>query len=100
MKEIRGVLPPVATPFDADGNLSREHLAGNLTRLVETGLHGFVILGSNGEYPLLTKEEKLNVLQVARDVIPQDRLMIAGTGTDSTRETIDLTKRAAQLGAD
>lgn len=100
MKEIRGVLPPVATPFDADGNVSREHLAGNLTRLVETGLHGFVILGSNGEYPLLTKEEKLNVLQVARDVIPQDRLMVAGTGTDSTRETIDLTKRAAHLGAD
>ncbi len=100
MKEIRGVLPPVATPFDAEGNVSAEHFAANLTRYVETGLHGFVILGSNGEYSLLTKEEKLRVLEIARAAIPQDRLLIAGTGTDSTRETIDFTKRAAQLGAD
>jgi 4-hydroxy-2-oxoglutarate aldolase len=100
MKEIRGILPPVATPFDADGNVSKEHFAANLTRYVETGLHGFVILGSNGEYSLLTKEEKLRVLEIARDAIPPDRLLIAGTGTDSTRETIDLTIRAAQLGAD
>lgn len=100
MKEIRGVLPPVATPFDEDGNVSTEHFAANLTRYLETGLHGFVILGSNGEYPMLSKEEKLRVLQVARAVIPNDRLMIAGTGADSTRETIDLTKRAAEIGAD
>lgn len=100
MKEIRGVLPPIATPFDADGNVSTEHLAGNLLRLLETGLHGFVVLGSNGEYPLLSKEEKLLVLETARKVIPSDRLMIAGTGSDSTRETIDLTRRAADLGAD
>lgn len=100
MKEIRGVLPPIATPFDADGNVSTEYLAANLTRLVETGLHGFVVLGSNGEYSLLSKEEKLLVLETARRFIPQDRLMIAGTGTDSTRETIDMSKRAAALGAD
>lgn len=100
MKEIRGVLPPVATPFDDEGNVSTEHLAANLTRYLETGLHGFVILGSNGEYPMLSKEEKIRVLEIAREVIPQDRLLIAGTGADSTRETIDLTKRAAQIGAD
>lgn len=100
MKEIRGVLPPVPTPFDADANVDTDHLISNLTRLLETGLHGFVILGSNGEYPLLSKEEKLLVLQVARKVIPQDRILIAGTGSDSTRETIDFTKRAADLGAD
>ncbi len=100
MKEIRGVFPPIATPFDADGNVSTEHLAGNLTRLVETGLHGFVVLGSNGEYPMLSKEEKLQVLSAAREVIPSDRLLIAGTGADSTREALDLTKRAADLGAD
>ncbi len=100
MKEIRGVLPPIATPFDQDGNVSTEHLAANLTRYLETGLHGFVVLGSNGEYPMLSKDEKIRVLEIAREVIPQDRLLIAGTGADSTRETIDLTKRAAQIGAD
>lgn len=100
MKEIRGVLPPIPTPFDADANVDTDHLTSNLVRLLETGLHGFVILGSNGEYPLLSKDEKLQVLQLARKVIPQDRILIAGTGSDSTRETIDLTKRAADLGAD
>lgn len=100
MKEICGILPPIATPFDADGEVSTEALAANVTRLVETGLHGFVVLGSNGEYPMLSKQEKLRVLDVARQAIPQDRLMIAGTGADSTREAIDLTKQAADLGAD
>jgi len=96
---VRGVVPPVPTPFDTDGNVSTPHLRENLRQLVETGLHGFVILGSNGEYVMLSKEEKLEVLEAARDVIPPDRLMIAGTGADSTREAIDLTKRAAAIGA-
>lgn len=100
MKEIRGVLPPVPTPFDADSNIATEQFVSNLTRLLEAGVHGFVVLGSNGEYPLLSKQEKLQLLQVARKVIPQDRILIAGTGSDSTRESIDLTKRAADLGAD
>lgn len=100
MKEIRGVLPPIPTPFDADGNVSDAQLTANLGRLLETGLHGFVILGSNGEYPLLSKEEKLHILQLTRKIIPQDRLMIAGTGSDSTREAIDMTRRAADMGAD
>ncbi|MCC7163639.1 MAG: dihydrodipicolinate synthase family protein [Anaerolineae bacterium] len=100
MKEIHGVMPPIATPFDGEGNVSTEHLAGNLAKLLETGLHGFVVLGSNGEYPLLSKQEKITVLETAREAIPRDRLLIAGTGGDSTRETIDLTRRAADLGAD
>jgi 4-hydroxy-2-oxoglutarate aldolase len=99
MKELRGILPPIPTPFDADGNVSAEHLEANLARWVEAGLHGFVVLGSNGEYPMLSTEDKLRVLQVARQAIPPDRLMIAGTGADSTREALDLTERAAQLGA-
>ncbi len=99
-KEIRGVLPPIPTPFDADGNVSEAHLRANLARWVESGLHGFVVLGSNGEYTLLNKAEKLRVLEIARDAIPPDRLFIAGTGADSTREAIDLTQRAAERGAD
>ena len=100
MKEIRGVMPPIPTPFDADGNINESALRANLTRWLSTGLHGFVILGSNGEYTLLSKEEKIRVLEIAREMIPSDRLMIAGTGSDSTREAIDLTKRAADIGAD
>lgn len=99
-KQIRGVLPPIPTPFDADGNVSPENLTANLQRWVEAGLHGFVVLGSNGEYVMLSKEEKVCILETARAAIPQDRLMIAGAGTDSTREAIDVVKRAASIGAD
>lgn len=99
-KTIRGVLPPIPTPFDDEGNLVENALRANLTRWLQTGLHGFVILGSNGEYTLMSKEEKIRVLEIAREMIPADRLMLAGTGADSTREAIDLTKRAADIGAD
>ncbi len=100
MKQIHGVLPPIPTPFDEEGSVSEAHLRANLARWLKTGLHGFVVLGSNGEYAMLSKEEKLRVLEIAREVIPAERLLVAGTGADSTRETIDLTKRAAALGAD
>ncbi len=99
-KQVRGVVPPIPTPFDADGNFAADALRANLTRWVASGVHGFVVLGSNGEYPMLSKEEKCSVLETARAVIPPDRLMIAGTGADSTRETIDMTQRAASIGAD
>jgi 4-hydroxy-2-oxoglutarate aldolase len=97
---IRGVLPPIPTPFDSDGNLALDRLRSNLARWVAAGLHGFVVLGSNGEYVMLSKDEKLRVLETARDAIPRDRLFVAGTGADSTLETIDLTRRAAEVGAD
>lgn len=99
-KKIHGVLPPVPTAFDADGNIDESGQRANYARWLETGLHGFVVLGSNGEYALMNKEEKIRVLELAREMIPSDRLLIAGTGADSTREAIDLTKRAAAIGAD
>lgn len=98
--EIRGVLPPIPTPFDADGELVLERLRENLGRWVAAGVHGFVVLGSNGEYVMLSELEKVRVLETAREAIPRERLMLAGTGGDSTRETIELTRRAAAIGAD
>lgn len=98
--EIKGVMPPITTPFDADGNILYDQLRANLKRLLETGLHGFVVLGSNGEYVMLSEAEKFAVWETARSLIPRDRLFLAGAGADSTRATIALTKRAAELGAD
>lgn len=100
MKPIRGVLPPIPTAFDADGNFNETAQRANFKRWLETSLHGFVVLGSNGEYALLNKKEKIRVLEFAREMIPSDRLLIAGTGADSTREAIDLTQHAAEIGAD
>jgi len=59
-----------------------------------------VVLGSNGEAVYLTEEEKLRVWETARQAIPSHKVMIAGTGCESTRQTIALTRQAAQIGAD
>lgn len=100
MREIRGVLPPVATPFTQDGKVSYKSLAANLQRWNRTGLAGYLILGSNAEFVYLTEEEKIRILEVARENIPRDKVMIAGTGCEATEATIALTKRAAAIGVD
>jgi 4-hydroxy-2-oxoglutarate aldolase len=98
--EIKGILPPIPTPFDSEGRILHEQLRLNLGRWFAAGLHGVVVLGSNGEYVLLNEDEKLEVWETAREAIPQDRLFIAGAGAESTTATVALTRHAAQLGAD
>ena len=97
---LRGVFPPIPTPFDAQGEVALRALVENLERWNRYDLAGYVVLGSNGEAAYLTGQEKLHVLETARRAIPADKLMIAGTGCESTRETIALTRQAAQVGAD
>lgn len=97
---LAGVFPPIATPFDAEGNVHYEALAGNLERWNQFDLAGYVVLGSNGEVVLLAEEEKLALLAACRRAIPPGKLLIAGTGCESTRQTIALTRQAAEIGAD
>jgi 4-hydroxy-2-oxoglutarate aldolase len=100
MLRLNGAMPPIPTPFDSQGEVAYEQLTANLERWNAYGLAGYVVLGSNGEAVYLTEEEKLRVLQVSRQVIPADKLLIAGTGCESARATIALTHQAAQAGAD
>lgn len=97
---LDGIYPPIPTPFDGKGRISLEALESNLLFLNQFDLRGFVVLGSNGEYVMLNEEEKLVVIETARAVIPADRFIIAGTGCQSTGETIYLTGKAAEIGAD
>jgi 4-hydroxy-2-oxoglutarate aldolase len=97
---FRGVFPPIPTPFDAEGDVHFQALVENLERWNQYGLAGYVVLGSNGEGVLLDGEEKLRVWETARQVIPSDKLLIAGTGCESTRQTLALTCKAAEVGAD
>ncbi|MDZ7412536.1 MAG: dihydrodipicolinate synthase family protein [candidate division KSB1 bacterium] len=97
---IQGVLVPVPTPFDDNGRLLPRAFRANLAWLGKFPLSGFVALGSNGEFPLLTEKEKLQVIEQAREAIPRGRLLLAGTGCESTAATIALTKKAARVGAD
>ena len=98
--KLEGVFPPIPTPFDADGNLLLDKLKSNITLWNKTGLHGYVVLGSNGEAVMLTDAERAALWQAAREAIPRDKLFLAGAGVESTRHCIALAKRAAELGAD
>lgn len=97
---FRGVFPPIPTPFDVEGDVHYQALAENLERWNQYGLAGYVVLGSNGEGVLLAEEEKVRVWETARQAIPTGKLLIAGTGCESTRQTLDLTCKAAEAGAD
>lgn len=94
------VFPPMATPFDGDGRVDTDALRRNVERWAQTGLGGVVALGSNGEAPLLDEEESDRVIAAARQALPRTRLLIAGTGRESTHATIAASVRAAAIGAD
>jgi 4-hydroxy-2-oxoglutarate aldolase len=93
------VFPPMATPFD-DGEVDTRAIASNIDRWLAAGVGGVVALGSNGEAPLLDEEECDRVIAAARGAVPPGKVLVAGTGRESTRATIDASRRAAALGAD
>ena len=100
MLRLEGIYPPIPTSFDAEGNVFPKGIIDNLNHLNQFDLRGYVVLGSNGEYVLLTEAEKLLVFETARKAIPKNKLMIAGVGCESTNQTANLAKKAAEIGAD
>ncbi|MBI4241612.1 MAG: dihydrodipicolinate synthase family protein [Candidatus Rokubacteria bacterium] len=99
MREFEGVFIPVPTPFRGE-EVVTERLKANLERWNQTDLAGYVLLGSTGEFPLLTEDERDRVLVAAREAIPRSKAFIAGTGAESTQVTMRRSKRAAEIGAD
>jgi 4-hydroxy-tetrahydrodipicolinate synthase len=100
MAEIRGVITAMATPFHEDGGLDdagARHLARHL---VEHGSHGLVLAGTTGESPTLSDDEKLTLYRSVRDEIGGEATLILGTGSNDTLHTVELTKLAAEAGAD
>jgi len=82
MKEkFVGVMPPVTTPFAADGSLLYDSLESNLRHYLETSVSGFLLLGSNGEAPHLTDSEKIEVIRRADSLVPSDRHFLVGLGS-------------------
>jgi dihydrodipicolinate synthase/N-acetylneuraminate lyase len=100
-RPIGGVLAPIATPFQAEsGDLDLEHTASNARQLLAQGLDGIVAAGSTGEAPLLDADEQRRLVAALRAVVPRDRWLLAGTGAESTRAAIALSRAAAAEGAD
>ncbi len=100
-RRIAGILAPVTTPFDpTTGELALDRATANARRLLADGLDGLVAAGSTGEAVLLDAEEQRRLVAALRAVVPRDRWLLAGTGAESTRETIALSRAAAAEGAD
>jgi 4-hydroxy-2-oxoglutarate aldolase len=96
--DLSGVFPALTTPFAADGSVSLADLKYNLHRYNGTDLAGYVVLGSTGESVLLSREETDGILATAKEAAGPEKKLIAGTGAESTAETIAKTRRAAELG--
>ena len=95
---LRGVFPPLPTPF-IDDELDTGLLRDTVSMLMRTRLAGVLAVGTNGESFLLDPGEADRVVRTTRDAMPDDRPVMAGTGCDSTRATIDACRRAADNGA-
>src|SRR5215213_6974121 len=100
MKEIKGLLTALATPFDANGAVDHDAARRLAAHLLEHGSHGLVIAGSTGECPTLTDQEEIEILETVRAEVGDKVLIICGTGTNDTRHSCELTKMAAEAGAD
>src|SRR5438067_2559475 len=98
--DLSGVFPALITPFAGDGSVSLADLKHNIQQYNRIGLAGYVVNGSTGESVLLSKAEAESVLVTVKEVAAPGKKLIAGTGAESTAETIERTKRAAELGYD
>jgi dihydrodipicolinate synthase/N-acetylneuraminate lyase len=90
---LNGIIAALPTPFDHEGNVDHAKLKSNLEYWNQTDLSGYLILGSTGEFPHLTTEEKLALIETVRGAMATEKLLLVGTGELSTRQTIEMSKR-------
>ena len=102
MLDLSGIYPPITTPFtDDERQVAYDRLESNLERWKAQPLNGVVMPGSNSEAVHLTRAERVQIWQVCAGALKgSGKRLIAGTGAESTLETIDLTVQAAELGAE
>jgi 4-hydroxy-2-oxoglutarate aldolase len=98
MTELSGIFPALTTPFNQDGSVALDDFKANLAQYNKTGLAGYVVLGSTGESVLLSWTEAESMLVAGKEAAAPSKILIAGTGSESTAETISRTKRAAAIG--
>jgi 4-hydroxy-tetrahydrodipicolinate synthase len=97
--DLTGVYPAMTTPFAPDGSIDHETLADDARRLERAGVAGLVPVGSTGESATLTHDEHVAVVETVVDAV-DDVPVIAGSGSNSTREALELSRRSAAVGAD
>src|SRR5271154_7435534 len=96
--DLSGIFAPLTTPFASDGSVALPLLRENIARYNRTGLAGYRINGSTSESVLLRWDEVYRIWETAREAAAPNKILIAGSGAESTAETIEHTNRAAALG--
>jgi len=99
MEKIHGVIPPMVTPFKANGELDSGAFVSNIKKWNEARLAGYLVIGSNSETVYLSEDEKLELVKLTVEHAKKGRLIMVGSGLESARETIKLTNKCASLGA-
>jgi dihydrodipicolinate synthase/N-acetylneuraminate lyase len=97
---LHGIFPPITTPFYPDGSVYFKKLEANVERYSKTPVAGIVALGSTGEAIYLSDQERRDVLKSTREAAAVNKVLIAGTGSESAIDTLKLTDYAAELGYD
>ena len=98
-ERLSGVFAPLTTPF-RDDRVDEKGLAANVEKMNATGLLGYFVLGTNGEFKALSLDERWRVLRAVVRHRGKDKVVMAGCGAESTHETLELVRKAAGLGAD
>jgi 4-hydroxy-2-oxoglutarate aldolase len=96
--KLQGVLAPLTTPFRKDGSLALDQLTSNVARYNRTRLAGYVVVGSTGESVLLSANEVERVWAAVHEAAAPEKILVAGTGVETTAETISRCRRAAEIG--
>jgi 4-hydroxy-2-oxoglutarate aldolase len=96
--KLHGIFPPIATPFNAQGEIYRNKVQHNVEKWNHTALAGYVVCGSTGESVYLTQEEKFLLFELVAQHAKAGKLLLCGTGCESVRETVFLTNKAAEMG--
>jgi 4-hydroxy-tetrahydrodipicolinate synthase len=98
--QFHGIIPPIATPMKANEDLDLPRLRWFIDHLIGNGVHGIFVLGTNSEFYALDEREKQEVIATAVAHVNKRVPVFAGTGAETTREVVRLTKMAEREGAD
>src|ERR1700736_1429568 len=100
MSDLGAILTAIVTPFDQELRVNEESFVALMRHLADNGSDGFVVAGTTGEASTMTDEEQLGLIALADAERPAGKTIVAGTGTNDTRQAVYLTERATELGAD
>ncbi|HUB73112.1 MAG TPA: 4-hydroxy-tetrahydrodipicolinate synthase [Solirubrobacteraceae bacterium] len=100
MIELGAILTAIVTPFDERGRVNEESFVALMRHLADNGSDGFVVAATTGEAATLTDDEQIALIGLAIEERPPGTTIVAGTGTNDTRHTIELSQRASALGPD